>query len=147
DSIRRQTGFRSRYSNITKMIGSAKASAERQPDRENRAFSRFAPDVDGASVGGDDGLDEAEAQAETTLGAAAVAAKQPVPDAGILVGGDPGAGVAHLEHGRSILGPNGDVDAAAGRRVLDRVVDEICRNLFEPRAVARYCNALGSRLR
>ena len=47
-----------------------------------------------AAVRLDDGLDQAEAEAEAAFGAALVAAVEPVPDARQLVGGNADAGVA-----------------------------------------------------
>ena len=56
-------------------------------------------DADSPAVRLDDGLDEAEAQAEAAFGPALVAAEQPFPDPGLLVGGNAHPGVADAQDG------------------------------------------------
>src|ERR1051326_278525 len=133
-SIRRPPAFRGRYRNITNVKGSA--SAERQTHRKSRAAARLAGDIDRSAVGRDDRLDEAEAKAEAAFRAAAVAAKQTIPDPRLFVGRDADAGVANIEHGEMAVPPDVDIHSAAGRRVFDRVVDQIGGHLFQARAIA-----------
>ena len=63
----------------------------------------LAVDLDRSAVRLDDGLDEAEAEAEAALGAAGVAAEQPIPDARQLVGRNAEAGVADAQDGAAAL--------------------------------------------
>ena len=84
----------------------------------------------------DDGLDETEAKAEPTLRPARVAAKQAIPDPRQLVRRNPWSGVADGKQGGGAFAPDFHVHPAAARRVLDRVIDEIRCNLFQPSPVA-----------
>src|SRR5262245_38782386 len=66
---------------------------------ERRPVAGFADGADGSAMRLDDGLHEAEAEAETTLGAAPVAAEEPFPEARELVRRNARPGVADANRG------------------------------------------------
>src|SRR5258705_8714902 len=111
---------------------------DRQQHRERRPPTHVAAYLDGAAVSLDDGLDEAEAEPETALGAALVAAEEPIEDPRELIGRNAWPGVPHAKergvHGAADL----DVHAAAGRRVLHGVVEEVRGDLLEPRPIGGH---------
>src|SRR5262249_59169356 len=110
----------------------------RQVDCKDRSTAGLALDRNRSAVRLDDGLHEAQAEPEAALGAAGAAAEQTIPDARQLIGGDAAAGVADVKS-RAIAGAiDTDLDAAAGRRVLHSVVDEVGGHLLEPRAIGRH---------
>ena len=131
--------FPGRDWNITKRKGSRfrrgsrfRGSQRFRCDREGRAVAGLAVDADRSAVRLDDGFHEAEAEAEAAFGPALVAAEQPIPDAGQLsrrecrcrCRGRAG------RRGRPPA-PADDLDAPAGRRVLDGVVEQVGRHLLE----------------
>src|ERR687887_884876 len=83
----------------------------------------------------DDGLDETEAEAEAALGAAAVTAKQALPDPWQLVGGDTGTGITNGQKGGSAITSDFYLHAAAERGVFDGVVDQVRSDLLETGAI------------
>src|SRR5262249_12840631 len=101
-----------------------------QADGKCRPFPSFARGIHGSAMRLDDCLHEAEAEAEPAFGPAAVAAKQTIPDPGQLSRWDSGTSVADAHNRVAILAAGAHLDAAAGRSVFDRVVDQIRRHLL-----------------
>src|ERR1700687_5061477 len=64
----------------------------------------------------DDRLHQAQPEAQPTLGATLVAPEQPIPDPGLLVGGDADTGVAHPQQRAVALAVHVHGDASAARR-------------------------------
>src|SRR5688572_28791472 len=128
----------------------SRPAAERERDDERRAAANLALDRHRSAVGFDDRLDETQAKTKAPLRPAAIAAEEAIPDARQLVCRDAGPGVADLQRGHSRvgrpIGPHRDDDPAAGRRVLDGVVDEVGGNLLETGPVAGDEDALRRRL-
>ena len=89
-----------------------------------------------AAVGLDDGFDERQAEPETPLGSALVAAVEPFPDARQLVGGNARSGVGHRDEGAGAVATGRNVNLSVGGRVLHRVVDEVGEHLPQPGAIA-----------
>src|SRR5262245_42562967 len=158
-TIRRYGPCRSRYRTITSVIGSSAcghaerrpvkpergisvstrrgkklASAEGQGHREDRYGAGLALDGDGAGVRFDECLYQAQAKAEAAFGPARVAAEQAGPDPWQFVGRNARSSVADPEDRAAIVATHLDADVPAGRRVLDRVVDQVGCHLLEPRA-------------
>src|SRR5262249_40172231 len=99
-----------------------------------------APRGDRAVVLLDEPPHQRETEAEPALGAVegALRLREEVEDAGHEVGRHPDARVAHAEDTLGADALERDVDPAPGRRVLDRVVDQVEHHLLEPyRVTAR----------
>ena len=75
-----------------------------------RAFADFTGDEDLALVRFDDSLDQAQAQTQTSLGPAFVAALEPRPYFSRLIGGNAAAGVAETDNLSAILDARGNCD-------------------------------------
>ena len=63
---------------------------------------------------------------------AGVALHEQVEDPGQEIGGEPGAGVLHAEHGLAVAGRDGDGHPAIRRRELHRIAEEVVEDLLEP---------------
>src|SRR5690349_19411196 len=87
-------------------------------------------------MGLDDRLHETETQPESALGATAVAAKQTIENSRLLVRRDAYSAIPDPHQSIRSIVNHLHVDAAAGRRVFERVVDQIRRDLFEASAIA-----------
>jgi len=83
----------------------------------------------------DHSFDQAEAQTQPALGAALIASKQPIEDSRDLVRRDSASGVADAQQRRGAVAANLDIDASAGRGVLERVVDQVRSHLLQTCAV------------
>ena len=105
-------------------------------DGKRGAPGDFRPHGDCAVVSFDYSLNEAQTQAQAALRPARIPTKQAIPDAGRLVWRDARSGIGHAEDGTAGVLPDLHIDPPAGRRVLDRVVDEVGGNLLQPRSVA-----------
>ena len=98
-------------------------------------------------MGFDDGLDQAESEAEAAFRAAVIAAKQPIPDARQLVRGNADPGVADPEQRAAAGSHDTDGHSSTGRRVLDGVVDQVGGDLLQPDTIAGTAMSLGIRRR
>src|SRR5262245_2929187 len=85
------------------------------------ALFGLALDGGGASVGFDDGPDEAQAEAEPAFASAASAAKMPVPNARQVFRADADAGVGKPDLHVAVASFRRDVHASAGGCVFDGV--------------------------
>src|SRR4051812_5874883 len=88
-----------------------------------------------AAVRLDHRLHERETETEPALGPAPIAAKEAVPDVWLIFDGNADAGVPHGEDACGRALGDGDLDAASGRRVLDRVVDQVGADLHDATAI------------
>ena len=95
-------------------------------------------------MGLDDRLHQAQTQAQTPFCATGIAAKQPIEDPRKLVRGNAGACVVYSQNGSIALASNVHVHTATRRRVFDGVVDQVRRDLFEPRPIRRDDDLVGS---
>ena len=93
-------------------------------------------DVDGAAVGLGDRARDVEAEAGAGLRAAARGATELLEDQPLVVDRDARPVVGDRDDDRAVQLPHVDVDRGAGRRVLDRVVDQVAHDLAEPPGVA-----------
>src|SRR5262249_22451447 len=103
----------------------------RQLEQERRAFAglRLQPDV--AAHAADELVADVEAEPGTAdaAGHLRVDAVELLEDAALLVDGDPEALVANVEDHVALVRLDADLDHAAIRRVLDRVLDEVDEHL------------------
>jgi hypothetical protein len=104
-------------------------------DRELGALVGLADDLDAALVGVDDGADEAEAEAETALGTAFVAAIEAVPDAVLFRDRNAHAVVAEADYEVSVFGAGLDGHLATGGGVLEGVVEQVGEDLAQARGI------------
>src|SRR5438128_5370251 len=98
-----------------------------QLDPERRAGARRRLNLDTAAVRLDDGADETQPEAEASLGTAAVATKQTIPDLRELIGGNADAGVLHFERdsGREVGARRSHADAASRGGGPHGVVEQV----------------------
>src|SRR5690349_14866998 len=110
---------------------------ERQGEGEARAATEFALYGNLAAVRLYQMLDDGQAKpcAIRAPRARLVGAVQALEDARQILRGDADAGVFDVDGGAPVLGFCGDRQAAFGAVELDRVVNQVIENLFEPRAV------------
>src|SRR5437899_5056285 len=106
-----------------------------QPDREYTALSRaIAPGRDRASVQPDERFRQREADPEAALRPieSALALDEELEYAVTEVRRDPGTGICDLEHCRVSILRQSYRHAATGRRVFQRIADEVLEDLFDP---------------
>src|SRR5262245_37256793 len=119
----------------------------RQVHRERRALPEHALDRQAAAVPAGDVLDQGETEAGAALcpALAHVDAIEALGQPRQVVRGDAGAIVAHRD--TSLAAPFGererDVDALAGGRVFERVLDQVLEQADELVAVAAHRHAFG----
>src|SRR5581483_11909807 len=108
-----------------------------QLEPEGRSGGRARPDGDRAAVGLGDRAGDEEPEAGAGLaGAGRVQALELLEDHVLVLGRDAGPTVADVHHQRAVVDARGDGHGAAGRGVLDRVVDQVDEHLLQARAVA-----------
>lgn len=102
-----------------------------QLDGELGTGAGFGLDGDPAAMGFDDGLDEAESEAEAALGTAFVTAIEAVPDTVVLGLGDADPVVADADEGAIGSGFGGEADGATDGGVLEGVVEKVGEDLAD----------------
>src|SRR5260370_8037365 len=107
-------------------------------EMERRTMTNRAFDPDLAAMHLNDLLNDREAQAGPgyRLGRAASDPPEALEDMLDLVRGDAQAGVGHADECKPAVRTGRKGHSPAVRRVLDRVVDQVCHDLDEPVAVA-----------
>src|SRR5262249_36605058 len=103
---------------------------------EGASVAGTAPVAPRAAVPPGHGARERPPEAGPATAMRRVTAGEPPEDAHLLLRRDARPGVAHLQHRTLAVGPHGDVDPAAARRVLERVVDEVQHHAQELRRAA-----------
>src|SRR5258708_34109553 len=101
-----------------------------------RTLLRRALDFHPPVVGLDHRFDQTEAEAETLLRTALVAAIKPLPNPGNLRRRNADAVVLDADDRLLVLLAGGDIDSSAPRRVFDGVADQIRQHPLEGVAVA-----------
>src|SRR5205823_2786071 len=94
------------------------------------------PDVAAVQLG--DGFGDGQAEARAGAGAGAVGAVEAVEDVRLRLGGDAAAGIAHGDDVAAVFRSRGDLDAAAGRRELQRVVEKVEQHAANELRVAAH---------
>src|SRR5690606_11417958 len=106
-------------------------------DGESSAGSGFAIDADGSLMGGDDALDQSEAETDPAGLAAEFRppAVEALEDSRVIRGGNAGALIAHMDSGAGSFGRGleveRDVDAGFRGRMFQGVIDEIDDDLAQ----------------
>jgi hypothetical protein len=83
----------------------------------------------------DDGLHQAQPQAQSAFCTAFVSPKQPLPDVRQFVGRNADAGISDGKQTPIAIGPDLDEHLAGGWCVFDRVIEQIRRHLLEAHSV------------
>ena len=109
-----------------------------QDEREGRALGGHRMHLQRAAVGLRDRPGNEEPEACSRLGVLSADAAELLEDERLVLGCDAGAAVAHLDRDPAVLREGLDVDRRAGRRVLDRVVDQVRDHLPQPPPVRAH---------
>ena len=128
------------------LCGRCRRGASGQADDElaTEPFSR-AERLDRAAMQLDQPPDEGQAEAEAVGARVARSApsNEQIEDLRQQGGRDPAAGIADAQHRLRAVPLHADVDTAATRGVAERVVQQICDHLLEPRSIPDHPDRVG----